>query len=256
MASFTNEQFEQLLARLTVPPVPTPQRIITSSNSWTDLPDLDVSRADKVDEWFLAFESRMKARTVEEARWLEKFDECPRVPREVKSRIAGEEGIATYEQLRLLVLKVYGPLDPVGYFRAQMYKVGGTHREEIRSRLQRLLTLHNRAAKDNGRAEFGDSDLIYPFVQAFPPEQSARLQETMAFAYATPDPFDTLYRTAPSGQCTSSEALSPHLTPQAPPLAAVQQEQGKGGKGPFRRTHSGYGPARAEAGCARAFQAR
>lgn len=127
MTSFTltNEQFQALLAGV-VPRNLTTERVIT----WTDLPALDTTKMAEVDGWFQAFEVKMRAMKIAEEHWAERLEECPKVPQELKRQMASED-VGTYDQMRRHVLEQYGPVDPVGYFRAQLYNVRGANREEI-----------------------------------------------------------------------------------------------------------------------------
>lgn len=179
---------------------------------------LDTSKAEDIDAWFVAFETKMRAARIPEARFLEKLEECTKVPQEVKSAAASQDPpLATYAMWRDYLLKTHGPLDPVGYFRAKFYGVRGTGREEIRKQLESFLTLHNRAAKDHGKAVCSKQDLIYPFMQAFPHDVSQRIQGQLAYAMATEDPFETLFRTAPSANVSAPAPSGP-----PPTVAAVE----------------------------------
>ena len=205
--SFTPEQFEALLARMgnsATGPEVVRSSVISGPVGWADLPMLNSSDPAGIDGWFLAFEAKMKAGRVEATRWAERFEECPRVPQDIKTRLT-PAALTDYAVARQWVLKEHGPLDPVGYFRAKIYAVKGEARDQVRKELQDLLVLYNRAAADFKGPTFTKRDLIYPFINAFPTEFSQLLAKDLGFALSHEDPFDQLYHRAP-------EAVSSGLT--------------------------------------------
>ena len=241
MVNITEDQLSQLIqavcARVDARPPPPPAAATTTSattavtvwgpTSWTDLAMLDLSKPDTIDAWFVAFEQKVRAARVVETRWAEKFNECPRVPQGVKSRIPTDSA-DEYKKLRLAMLKEYGPLNPVGYFRAQLYAVKGATRDVVRRRLEELLTLYNRAAADHNGPEFTKMDLIYPFIQAFPPAITADLQRDLGFALGQVDPLEQLFHRAPVGPVGSLQVEK--QAEEASTLLAVARPSGSGKK--------------------------
>ena len=164
--------------------------------SWSDLPVMETSDPCGIDGWFVSFEVKLKAVRVDPSRWAERFEECPRVPQEVKSRLPAD-ALTDYTLARKWVLREYGPIDPVGTFRAKLYGVKGEGRDKVRKELRELLVLYNRAATDFGGPIFTQRDLIHPFVQAFPDEIRQSLMKDLAFAFTHDDPFEQIYHRAP-----------------------------------------------------------
>ena len=211
--TFTAEQFEALVARLAPAnsqgPHPEAVRaaVIAGPVAWSDLPTLDPSKPSEVDAWFMKFEAKLKAAKVEAHRWAEKLEECPRVPQSLKTRLPAE-ALTDYATARRWVLKEHGPLNPVGHFRAMIYRVRGDTRDKVREELENLLVLYNRAAGDFDGPVFSKHDLIHPFIDAFPSETSQGLTRDLAFAMAQGDPFEQLYYRAPEKGQPSETMLS------------------------------------------------
>ena len=114
------------------------ERELSPLNTWVPgLPSLDTTKPSGVDAWFLKFESRMKAAQVAVSLWAEKVEECPRVPQSIKTRLPCE-ALTDYAATRLWVLKEHGPLNPVGHFRAMIYKVRGETRDTVREETRTL----------------------------------------------------------------------------------------------------------------------
>ena len=167
--------------------------------SWAQLPKLDLSCAAELDTWFISFEARMKAARVSEDNWPARFLECPMIEESTKVHVRGLEPF-TYEALRALILKEHGPVDPVNFFKREMYRVRGDTREDVRETLMRILTKHNRAAKSEGIQEMQDRDVCYPFIDAFPVDVRRELEQKLALVFAQAEPFEHLFRLAPSRQ--------------------------------------------------------
>ena len=209
------EQFEQLINLLAerlpgachvAPPEPVSPSNATFSElvreqrvSWAQLPKLDLSCASELDTWFISFEARMKAARVSEDNWPARFLECPMIEESTKVHVRGLEPF-TYEALRSLILKEHGPVDPVNFFKREMYRVRGDKREDVRETLMRILTKHNRAAKSAGIQEMQERDLCYPFIDAFPVDVRRELEQKLALVFAQKEPFEHLFRLAPSRQ--------------------------------------------------------
>ena len=214
--TLTDEQFRLLLAQYgnaQAPAQPTSaphfvrKEMVAGPVAWSDLPSLDTTKPSGVDAWFLKFESRMKAAQVAVSLWAEKFEECPRVPQSIKTRLPGE-ALTDYAATRLWVLKEHGPLNPVGHFRAMIYKVRGETRDTVREELEHLLVLYNRAANDTNVPQWSKFDLIHPFIDAFPAETSRVLSRDLAFALAHEDPFEQLFHRAPQDALSSDSILN------------------------------------------------
>ena len=166
---------------------------------WANLPRLDLSRAEDIDSWFLSFEARMQAARIAEDSWLGRFLECPEVDESAKVRVKSLD-VKTYKFLRSALLREHGHIDPVNYFRRALFKVKGSFREEVRERLMEVMIKHNRACRDEQREEICQKDLCYPFLEAFPPGIRAKLEQNLALVSAQTDPFEHLFRLAPSKQ--------------------------------------------------------
>ena len=167
--------------------------------SWSNFPKLDLSEADKLESWFLSFEARMQAARAPEENWMARFLECPEIDESVKARVRSFE-VTTYQELRLTLLKEHGPIDPINYYRRAMYRVKGVSREEIREQLIDLFIKHNRACFDEGREALRLKDLCYPFINAFSATIRHDLEQKLALVFAQVEPFEHLFRMAPSKQ--------------------------------------------------------
>ena len=167
--------------------------------SWSNFPKLDLSEADKLESWFLSFEARMQAGRVPEENWMGRFLECPEIDESVKARVRSFE-VKTYQELRLALLKEHGPIDPINFYRRAMYRVKGVTREEIREQLIDLFIKHNRACFDEGREVLRLKDLCYPFINAFSSTVRHDLEQKLALVFAQVEPFEHLFRMAPSKQ--------------------------------------------------------
>jgi hypothetical protein len=223
--NFSEEQFTQLLKTVQLPPPPVNLVATHSSNIvWKDLPSLELAEPANIDKWFVAFEVKLKAARVIEGKWAEKFDECPKVPQEVKNRLPANV-LLDYKLIRLHVLKEYGPLDPVGFFRARLYVVKGTTREFVRRQLEEILTLYNRVAADFSGPLFEKKDLLYPFISAFPPAVSANLKKDMGFALMNDDPFEQLFHRAPVAPSSESEGSDAVLAIIEPEKKRPREEE-------------------------------
>lgn len=172
--------------------------------NWGQLPKLDLSNGAELDSWFLSFEARMTAARILEENWPLRFLECPMVEEDIKVRVRLLLP-GTYQEVRRTLLKEHGPIDPVNYFRLELYRVRGSHREEVREALMKILTKLNRAADDDRREKLLPQDLCYPFMNAFPSSVKAALERQFALAFAQVDPFEHLFRLAPSKQSVSAD---------------------------------------------------
>jgi len=139
----------------------------------------------------------LKAARIPEEKWASKLMECPKIGDELKRRLAGLED-SSYDGIRRHCLTTYGPVDPVGYFRSQMFSVKGATREEVMEKLEDARALHNRAARLAKKTEWEDDDLLYPFVNAFPEAIATKLRQEMASAIRNGNPLQELVSRAPS----------------------------------------------------------
>ena len=208
--TLTPGQFEALLASLGAQQAATVEALLARGGSqpdvvrttisgpigWADLPTLDPNDPAGIDRWFLAFETKLKAARLDQSRWAERFEECPRVPQHLKSRLPAD-ALTDYVMTRRWVLREHGPLDPVGYFRAKIYGVKGDARDQVRKELEEYLVLYNRAAADCEGSPWSKRDLLYPFIHAFGEEVSQALARDLGFALGHDDPFEQLYIRAP-----------------------------------------------------------
>ena len=170
--------------------------VLEKALSWTDFPKWP-GKCDRVDAWFQSLEAKLKASRIPEEKWASKLMECPKIGDELKRRLAGLED-STYEGIRRHCLSTYGPVDPVGFFRSQMFSVKGTTREEVMEKLEDARALHNRAARLAKKTEWEDEDLLYPFVNAFPEAIATKLRQEMASAIRNGNPLQELVSRAPS----------------------------------------------------------
>ena len=119
--ALSDTQFETLLNAVLerfstpAPPLPLTAARHGSRVSWTGVPKLDFAQPQEFDTWFLIFESRMQAARAEGKQWLTSFLECPGVDESVKTRVRFME-ILSHKELRLTLLREYGPVDPNDYF--------------------------------------------------------------------------------------------------------------------------------------------
>lgn len=216
--TMTDAQFERLCGHIRAgaeTPREQPQASVDArfKVNWSHFPALELGKAGELDFWFISLEARLRAAQIPESAWADKFMQCPVVDEAVKMRIVGLEA-QTYSSIRTSILKEYGPIDPINFYRRAMFKVKGSNREEVRDRLTQLLSAHNRAAVDSGRESWSTTDLCYPFVGAFSPAVSEQLEQQMALVSLQPDPFTHLFRLAPS---QTLPAASLHLVhPQVP----------------------------------------
>ena len=180
-----------------IPPPQAPSiAVVEKAMSWVDFPKWP-GKCDRVDAWFQSLEAKFKAARIKEDKWASKLMECPKIGDELKRRLAGLED-PSYEGVRKHCLETYGPVDPVGFFRSQIYSVKGSTREEVLEKLEDARALHNRAARMVGRHEWEDSDLLYPFVNAFPEAVATKLRQEMASASRNGSPLQELVSKAPS----------------------------------------------------------
>lgn len=170
----------------------------TSGVKWGNFPEFP-GRDDYLDAWFVAFESLMLSHRIAETEWVEKFVESDKVGYEYKRRITDLKE-PNYKDVRKHLLEVYGPACPLGFHRRALYNVRGTSREEVTSKLYDRLTLYNRAARDEGREEWTDKDLLYPFVDAFPEAVAKNLRCTIDQALLSTNPYRDLSSRAPQKQ--------------------------------------------------------
>lgn len=207
------QQFEHLinlLAERLPPSAPSPAEPTTPTHpltelvreqrvSWAQLPRLDLACASELDTWFISFEARMKAARVAEENWPARLLECPMVEESTKVHVRELEPF-TYAALRQLILKEHGPVDPINFFKREMYRVRGDKREDVREMLMHILIKHNRAARAAGIQEMQDRDLCYPFIDAFPVDVRKALEQKLALVFAQEEPFEHVFRLAPSKQ--------------------------------------------------------
>lgn len=195
----------------------------SASVTWGDLPTLDLSKEGEVDAWFLAFENKMRASGVPERQWHTKLEACPRFPQELKSKFTPLE-LGAYPLMRQRVLQTHGPIVPLPYYRHRIHHVRGEYREPIRRQLDTLLELHNRAARDANVPPYGELDLSYAFVYAFPPAVAARLAPQLAMARLSPEPLEVLYRLAPSENEATQNAVFAAVSQAQVPEASLDED--------------------------------
>jgi hypothetical protein len=194
--------------------------VVEKALSWNDFPKWP-GRCDRVDAWFQSFEAKMKAARILEVNWSGKLMECPKLGEELKRRLSRLED-TSYEGIRRHCLEVYGPVEPVGYFRLQMFNVRGNTREEVMEKLEDYRALHNRAARLVGKPEWEDNDLLYPFINAFPEPAATRLKQELASALRSGNALQELISRAPSQVDPVEE--------EKPPLIAAVDAGSRGQK--------------------------
>jgi hypothetical protein len=194
---------------------PTPQPS-TRSVTWKDLNPLELSVPEKIDLWFMAFETKLSASQIPPSHWAQKFVECPHVPPELKSRLPSHI-LNEYRTIRRSILDDLGPRDPVGFFRASLYAVSGTSRETIKRQLEEILVLHNRACVDRSEPVWEKRTLLYPFIRAFPEPTRTTLFSDLGFALGFSDPVEQLFYRAPATSLAFPD-LPSSLCPVSVPL--------------------------------------
>ena len=92
-----------------------------------------------------------------------------------------------------------------------MYYVKGHTRESIRTELQKLKELNNRAFRDlNEGCMLLERDLIYPFIHGFSDDVKTILRKELVAAQRDSHPFEYLYQYAPTDVPDASlHVLSP-----------------------------------------------
>jgi hypothetical protein len=164
---------------------------------WGNMAQLNVTKRMEIDTWFIAFEEKMRSWRIPESNWGACFSSCERVSQEVKSRISAANA-TTYRDIRLTLLKLHGPKDPVGFFIAMLHEVRGSTREVVRQQLMNLLQLLNRALNDQGMAAWKTDRLVWPFVRSFPPKERRELERHLGAALRAEDPLGAIYDYAPA----------------------------------------------------------
>ena len=214
------EQFRTFLGLLTNTMGAIPRGVVEVARegrvSWANFPKLDLAQAEEIDNWFVAFEARMQAARTSEESYLGRFLECPEVDEDIKARVRTLD-IQTYRDLRATLLREHGPLDPVNFYKRALYKVKGSHREEIRKKLMDLFTKLNRACHDEGREAICHKDLCYPFIEAFSTNIKAQLEHQLSLVFEQRDPFEHLFRMAPSQNATLNFVQEENLAKRSAP---------------------------------------
>ena len=101
------------------------------------------------------------------------------------------------------------------YHRQEICNIQGSTSEPVREQLDELLTLHDRAARDEGLLTLRPSDLVYAFIKAFPPTVARALSKNVGLVADMKDPLEALTRMAPA-----SEAAN-----EMEPVAAVTESE-------------------------------
>lgn len=165
---------------------------------WVDMPTLELGVSVILDEWFVAFETKMKAAQVPKEHWNQLFEQCPTVSREAKESFADVLEQGDYELLRKSILEEHTPKDSLNIIRMKMCVLKGECREEVRAELTRLRDLYNRAARGCNRETITMYDAIRPFIAAFPKDVGAELEKHVEDALRSENPFSAIYSKAPS----------------------------------------------------------
>jgi len=208
---------------------------------WSTLEPLNTAAPAEVDSFFVRFERLMVSSFVPDNLWSRRFFECPGVGEAVKALFdnRGSDPLP-YSAIRTAVLKKHGPTFPVAFFRHQLHAVRGTGRESVRSQLDRLLILHNRAADDQGREQMTPTDLCVCFAEAFPPEASAELKKFYAAASEHPDPLEHLFRLAPDDKATRPAPRQPSSPAVDAAFFASPNDKGRKRRQPGRKPASAF----------------
>lgn len=200
-------------------PPPAPHSI--PAVRWGNMAQLNVNKRMEVDTWFIAFEEKMRSWRIPEANWAACFSSCERVPQEIKSRIPAA-AVTHYRDIRLNLLKLHGPKDPVGFYIAMLHEVRGTTREVVRQQLTNLLELLNRALRDDGLGEWQSHRLVWPFIRAFPPKERRELERHLGAALRAEDRMGAIYEYAPTEGSPDESVLAAALP--ADPLDSREWE--------------------------------
>ena len=117
-------------------------------------------------------------------------------------------------------LTTYGPPLPCSHFKRALWKVRGTDRNEIRSRILKIQTLHDRAVDlQVDSSPLATGDLLLAFAGAFSPEVSCNLENDVNLLLKSlplQDTFQALFDRARTGT-DNSFALAPVVEVQPSP---------------------------------------
>lgn len=212
-----NTEASQAAARVTLTQ-PAQGPTIVRTIHWNNMPALSAAEPEKIDSWFIEFETRLRAAAVFESDWIQKFMECSVVPESFRASLRATPEIQdarTYGDFRRAILKKHGPVMPTAYFKLKMHQLRCETAAEAKEQLEMLLVLHNRAAKDAGIAELQSSELAYCFIVALPQPVGRALHANFALAADSENPLERLYQMAKG---TENSATATFLAaPEAPP---------------------------------------
>ena len=139
---------------------------------WGTLPPL-VPVPLTLDDWFVRFETIMRAHGVPEERWFARLLQCPQVRGDYLRRMS--KGSHTYQEARRAMLQFYGPKLPHVFWRHQLFRTTGATKQELVANLEHVREMQGRAARDAGKSEMTEEELIYQFCEAYPKVERERL---------------------------------------------------------------------------------
>jgi transposase InsO family protein len=200
-----------LFAEQSAPSAPAPREVCIERNiDYKGLGELDVSRRDTIDQWFVGFESRCRAADIDLARWTPKFMACTLVPEYLKAELRAVPNLASYAAMRKYVLERYGPPLPVAFWAHRLSEVRGKYIEEVRPELDRIRNLYNRAValEVTQPLPLTNKDLCWHLIGAFPAADAARLATHIKLAAQHDDPYAILCDMAPSRPLAGTASLA------------------------------------------------
>ena len=219
ITSMATEMAVQMTARLVeaaAAKATTTSTVRYTTMTWSDVPVMNTREGARLDGWFICFEAKMKAAHIPEEEWTGKLEECPKIPETVKAKLRGVED-PTYAALRALLLRLFAPWMRTAYHRQEICNIKGSTSEQVREQLDELWTLHDRAARDEGLPTLRPSDLVYAFINAFPPTVARALSKNVGLVADMRDPLEALTRMAPTSEAGNEmEPVAAVIEPEAP----------------------------------------
>lgn len=159
---------------------------------WSSVPKFSTEKPGEIDRWFCQFENVVRGANIRESSWLQRWHQCSQVEASDKEAACQESSISDYGTLRRYFLSKYGPRYPTEYFRQEMHDLTADSAQEAKKELNRLLNLHNRAAKDNELPAMRPWQLVYYFLNAVPTGMRSALQQKLPDARDKPCPYEYL----------------------------------------------------------------
>lgn len=193
------ENLNRLLGNAVRPPTPTSAGQIVRSEdlyravNWANMPQFSTADPGLIDRWFTQFEGRLSGNAVAEHAWLQRWHQCQLVDAKYKEMaIQHAAEIRDYPTLRRYFLDTYGPPFPTDFYKSRMYGLRDSTPVEAKDELDALLTVHNRAARDEGLSPMKPANLVYCYIGALPGALQDRLMEKLPDALDKECPYKYL----------------------------------------------------------------